>query len=133
MNNLHYLTLWEKQQCKCPFTYLFLWIDIWNVFRNVIDVAAIDSRNLHQHEYLERVKQYNSRVQHVLSVNRNALAGGLKSCLLRDVPHPEKILNSGVITDEERTLVCSLLVKRLHFYSLYFCRLTLHLQQHYMP
>lgn len=86
-------------------------------------MAAIDSRNLHQHEYLERVKQYNSRVQHVLSVNRNALASGLKSCLLRDVPHPEKILNSGVITQEERNLVCSLLVKRSHFYGLYFLQI----------
>lgn len=110
MNNLHYLTSLEKQQCKCHFTYFILLNNFLDVFRNVIDVAAIDSRNLHQHEYLERVKQYNSRVQHVLSVNRNALAGGLKNCLLRDVPQSEKILNSGVITHEERTLVCNLCV-----------------------
>ncbi|KAL1509059.1 hypothetical protein ABEB36_003860 [Hypothenemus hampei] len=72
---------------------------------NVIDVAALDTHNLQQHEYLERVKTYNIKVQHVLTSNRAVLGTKLKSCLLQDIPQPEKCLASDLIGSEDTNLV----------------------------
>ncbi|XP_066252300.1 ragulator complex protein LAMTOR1 [Euwallacea similis] len=74
---------------------------------NVIDVAALDSHNLQQHEYLERVKQYNIKVQQVLGANRNQLAVKLKNCVLQDVAQPEKILGADLIGPEDVALINS--------------------------
>ncbi|XP_050300369.1 ragulator complex protein LAMTOR1 [Anthonomus grandis grandis] len=74
---------------------------------NVIDVAALDSHNLQQHEYLERIKLYNIRVQQVLSANKNTISNKLKSCVLVDVPVPEKMLGAPLLGFEDRELITS--------------------------
>ncbi|KAJ8919376.1 hypothetical protein NQ315_016469 [Exocentrus adspersus] len=71
---------------------------------NVIDVAALDSHNLQQHEFLERSKMYNIKVQQVLANNRQ-LHKTLKKCILVDIPLPEKILNSDPISPEDLNLI----------------------------
>lgn len=77
----------------------------WYYFhRNVIDVAALDSHNLQQHEYLERTKMYNAKVQQILSANRNKLKRKPK-CILEDIMNPEKVLNSEPIKFEDLHLV----------------------------
>ncbi|CAG9765429.1 unnamed protein product [Ceutorhynchus assimilis] len=77
---------------------------------NVIDVAAIDSHNLQQQEYIERVKMYNIKINQVLAGNKGALANSLKSCLLEDVPQPEKILSGDLLNREDRHLMTSSLL-----------------------
>lgn len=72
---------------------------------NVIDVAALDSHNLQQHEYMERVKMYNVKVQQALASNRNTLANKLKSCILQDVPQPEKVLGADLLSLDDTNLV----------------------------
>lgn len=74
------------------------------IFRNVIDVAALDSHNLQQHEYLERTKMYNSKVQQILSANRNKLNKKLK-CILEDIMNPDEVLNSEPIKKEDLIMV----------------------------
>lgn len=71
--------------------------------RNVIDVAALDSHNLQQHEYLERMKQYNLKLQQVCVNNR--MQYKVRSCLLQDVPNPEKILSSDGVHPDDVKLV----------------------------
>lgn len=71
-------------QCVSVIKLLF---DLF-VHRNVIDVAALDSHNLQQHEYLERKKIYNMRIQ---QVNANSRTGARSKCLLlQDVPSAEE-------------------------------------------
>ncbi|CAG9763798.1 unnamed protein product [Ceutorhynchus assimilis] len=77
---------------------------------NVIDVFAIDSYNLQQQEYMERVKMYNIKINQVLAGNRGALANSLKSCLLEDVPQPEKILSGDLLNREDRHLMTTSLL-----------------------
>lgn len=74
------------------------------VFRNVIDVAALDSHNLQQHEYLERTKMYNSKVQQILSAHRHKLNRKPK-CILEDIMNPEEVLNSEPIKREDLIMV----------------------------
>ena len=74
-------------------------------FRNVIDVAALDSHNLQQHEYVERMKQYNVRVQQVCASKKNKLTHRFKNCLLEDIPWTDKILQSDSINADDRNLV----------------------------
>lgn len=69
----------------------------------MIDVAALDSHNLQQHEYIERMKQYNQRLQQLCASNRIQYKN--KSCILQDVPNPEKILNSDPVQPEDVKLV----------------------------
>ncbi|KAG5867497.1 hypothetical protein JTB14_015972 [Gonioctena quinquepunctata] len=71
---------------------------------NVIDVAALDSHNLQQHEYLERMKIYNMKVQQVFTNNRHKLSP-TPSCTLQDIPNPEKVLSSDVISTEELNMI----------------------------
>lgn len=71
--------------------------------RNVIDVAALDSHNLQQHEYLDRMKQYNQRLQQLCSAN--GIQYKSKTCILQDVPNPEKILNSDPVNPDDVKLV----------------------------
>lgn len=55
---------------------------------NVIDVAALDSHTLEQHEYHERVKHYTQKLQ----TGSRWIAPRRSLCLLVDVPAPEKLL-----------------------------------------
>lgn len=69
----------------------------------MIDVAALDSHNLQQHEYVEKMKQYAQRVQQACNQNKFDLKS--HTCLLQDVPMPEKLLNSENISDDDKKLV----------------------------
>lgn len=82
---------------------------------NVIDVAALDSHNLQQHDYLERMKLYSIRLQqvcatHKLPINKN------KNCMLLDVPdtQAERILASEPISVQDYTLINSILPKAVN-------------------
>ncbi|CAG2061584.1 unnamed protein product, partial [Timema podura] len=55
---------------------------------NVIDVAALDSHNLEQHEYLDRVKHYTQKLQ----TGSRWVSSRKAPCLLVDIPAPEKLL-----------------------------------------
>lgn len=66
------------------------------MYRNVIDVAAMGAHNLEQHEYLERVKHYSIKLQAVSS--RSLMPH--KTCLLVDIPAPDKIVNM-IITETD--------------------------------
>ncbi|XP_063228395.1 ragulator complex protein LAMTOR1 isoform X2 [Bacillus rossius redtenbacheri] len=55
---------------------------------SVIDVAALESHTLEQHDFLDRVRQYSQRLQ---SSGRWA-APARAPCLLADIPAPEKLL-----------------------------------------
>nr|CAD7398651.1 unnamed protein product [Timema poppensis] len=55
---------------------------------NVIDVAALDSHNLEQHEYLDRVKHYTQKLQ----TGSRWVSSRKPPCLLVDIPAPEKLL-----------------------------------------
>lgn len=70
---------------------------------NVIDVAALGSHNMEQHEYLERMNQYHSKIALV--------AGGSwqnpvkRQCLLIDIPNPEKILSNSAISSNNFIMI----------------------------
>lgn len=70
----------------------------------------MDSHNLQQHEYLERTKLYNSKVQQILLANKNKLNKKPK-CILEDIMDPEKVLNSNPISKEDLNLVIILVLK----------------------
>lgn len=66
----------------------------------MIDVGALDSHNLEQHEYMDRSRAYSKRIE----------SGGVKvpagtACLLKDIPAPERILAAEPLTREDRELV----------------------------
>lgn len=73
---------------------------------NVIDVAALDTHNLQQHEYLERIKIYNVKVQQVLAANKQQYSKKC-NCILQDIPNPEKVLNSDPISTDDLTMITS--------------------------
>ncbi|CAG9819566.1 unnamed protein product [Phaedon cochleariae] len=77
-----------------------------NTATNVIDVAALDSHNLQQHEYLERMKIYNIKVQQVLSNNKQ-LFTTRPNPVLQDIPNPDKVLNSDPVTIGDLNLIRS--------------------------
>lgn len=84
--------------------------------RNVIDVAALDSHNLQQHEYLERTKMYNAKVQQILSANRSKLSKKPK-CILEDIVNPEQYLHSEPISNEDLNMVniiCLCILTEIH-------------------
>lgn len=103
MNNLHLIGYYKKLQrmdLKCN----KFWVNFC-CCRNVIDVAALDSHNLQQHEYVERMKLYNLRVQQVCSNKKNKLTHRLKNCILEDIPWTDKILQSEPINTDDKNLV----------------------------
>ncbi|XP_054264568.1 ragulator complex protein LAMTOR1 [Macrosteles quadrilineatus] len=65
---------------------------------NVIDVAAMGAHNLEQHEYAERVNHYKLKLQGV--ANRHQ-APRKQSCLLVDIPLPDKVLAITPIEDKD--------------------------------
>lgn len=69
----------------------------------MIDVAALDSHNLQQHEYVDKMKHYSQRVQRACSQNKFVLKNS--PCLLQDIPMPEKVLASESISAEDRNMV----------------------------
>ncbi|XP_071452536.1 ragulator complex protein LAMTOR1 [Hetaerina americana] len=106
---------------------------------NVIDVAALDSHNLEQHEYLERMRQYTQRLG-AMGANINsrwagnaagAGAGGsgtllapsgmggpstspsgrMNLCLLTDIPAPEKVLSEDHPNPEDLAIMSNALEK----------------------
>ncbi|XP_060532025.1 ragulator complex protein LAMTOR1 [Cylas formicarius] len=77
---------------------------------NVIDVAAIDSHNLQQHEYLERIKMYKVRVQQVLSGNRTKFTNKPKIAVLQDIANPELVLSADLLGLDDITLITSSVV-----------------------
>lgn len=81
--------------CKC--------LDVFVLhYRNVIDVAALGSHALEQHDYLERVKHYSQRLQLA-----GQWGGSLNHhiCVLTDVPAPERWLAAEPIHPSDQSLV----------------------------
>ncbi|KAK4887855.1 hypothetical protein RN001_004126 [Aquatica leii] len=72
---------------------------------NVIDVAALDSHNLQQHEYVERMRQYSLKLQQACASNK--LPPRTKMCLLQDIPAPEKVLSSESVNPDDLRLINS--------------------------
>ncbi|XP_076375795.1 late endosomal/lysosomal adaptor, MAPK and MTOR activator 1 isoform X2 [Megalopta genalis] len=80
--------------------------NIPRVHSNVIDVGALDSHNLEQHEYMERSRAYSKRIE----------AGKVKvpqttSCLLKDIPAPEKILATDPLGSGDHGLITEMVSK----------------------
>ncbi|KAF5286411.1 hypothetical protein FQR65_LT12591 [Abscondita terminalis] len=76
---------------------------------NVIDVAALDSHNLQQHEYVERMRQYSSKLQQACASNK--VPSRSKLCILQDVPAPEKVLSTDLIQGDDLCLITSAVAK----------------------
>ncbi|KAL0111993.1 hypothetical protein PUN28_013314 [Cardiocondyla obscurior] len=73
---------------------------------NVIDVGALDTHNLEQHEYMDRSRAYSKRIE----------SGRVKlpetaSCLLKDIPAPERILAADPLATEDQELITEMLNK----------------------
>ncbi|XP_076175486.1 late endosomal/lysosomal adaptor, MAPK and MTOR activator 1 isoform X2 [Ptiloglossa arizonensis] len=73
---------------------------------NVIDVGALDSHNLEQHEYMDRSRAYSKRIE----------TGGVKvpdstSCLLKDIPDSERILTAEPLAPDDHELINNMLIK----------------------
>lgn len=74
---------------------------------NVIDVGALDSHNLEQHEYMDRSRAYLKRIE----------TGGIKvpdsasSCLLKDIPAPERVLAAEPLAVGDHSLITEMLNK----------------------
>lgn len=64
----------------------------------------MDSHNLEQQEYADRIRQYLQRVQQTFS-NHNTIPTLTTPCLLTDIPTPEKILTSIDITNDDWDLI----------------------------
>lgn len=75
------------------------------LFRNVIDVAALDSHNLQQHEYVERVKHYNAKAQQVCAAKKSRLTQKLRNCILEDIASPDRVLHSESLSHDDRNMV----------------------------
>ncbi|XP_014216154.1 ragulator complex protein LAMTOR1 [Copidosoma floridanum] len=73
---------------------------------NIIDVGALDSHNLEQHEYLERSRAYAKRIETV-----GVKVPEISYCLLRDIPAPEKVLASEPITQNDKQLITNFMQK----------------------
>ncbi|KAJ8678704.1 hypothetical protein QAD02_014491 [Eretmocerus hayati] len=73
---------------------------------NIIDVGALDSHNLEQHEYMERSRAYSKRIETVGIELPHA-----PYCLLRDIPDPERVLSSEPITQSDRDIMTNFLQK----------------------
>lgn len=72
---------------------------------NVIDVAALDSHNLEQHEYLERIRHYGQKLQ---STSR-WVPPKRPPCLLVDIPAPEKLLAAEPISQQDLLMITTMM------------------------
>lgn len=119
MNKAHLIVFFMRLQrknflLKCCFEIsllgyknsIRLWVSqhSWLIYyyRNIIDVGALDSHNLEQHEYLERSRAYAKRIETV-----GIRVPEISYCLLKDIPAPERILASEPITQNDKDLVSS--------------------------
>ncbi|XP_044749876.1 ragulator complex protein LAMTOR1 [Coccinella septempunctata] len=68
---------------------------------NVIDVGALNSHNLQQNEYIERMRHYDSRVQ---QCNKSKLMTR-KKCILQDIPTTDKILGVDSLSTEDVQMI----------------------------
>ncbi|XP_015593333.1 ragulator complex protein LAMTOR1 [Cephus cinctus] len=73
---------------------------------NVIDIGALDSHNLEQHEYMDRSKAYSKRIETV-----GVKVPDISSCLLTDIPAPERILSTEPLPSADRQLIKDMLDK----------------------
>lgn len=76
---------------------------------NVIDVGALDSHNLQQHEFMDRMKQYNFKVQ--LCMNNKSKLFNKNKCILQDISSNDEILKKNSISSMEYNKICGLLIK----------------------
>jgi len=74
-------------------------------------VGALDTHNLEQHEYMDRSRAYLKRIE----------SGRIKfpetaSCLLKDIPAPERILaaNPLAAADQELVSICKAISSDSH-------------------
>jgi hypothetical protein len=70
----------------------------------VIDVAALDSHTLEQHEYQDRVTHYTHRLNGQAVVQRWK-PPPTRTCLLTDVNGPEKLLSTDQTLPSDLALV----------------------------
>lgn len=68
-------------------------------------MAALDSHNLQQHEYLERMKMYNAKVQQICANNKSQIVNKFRNNGLQDIADPEAVLSSEPINPEHANLV----------------------------
>ena len=77
--------------------------------RNIIDVAALDSHNLEQHEYVEKARQYIQKTQAVqpvlLSKYHRLSAAKTTPGVLKDIPAVESLLKDPPISVEDYQLM----------------------------
>ncbi|KAL7293710.1 hypothetical protein TKK_0012782 [Trichogramma kaykai] len=71
---------------------------------NIIDVGALDSHNLEQHEYIERSRTYIKRIE-----TSGIRVPDLSFCLLKDIPAPEKVLASATLNPVDKDLIMNFL------------------------
>lgn len=76
---------------------------VFLLYSNVIDVAALDSHNLEQHEYKERTKQYQQRLMQGTGQRWHLPSPSL----LADIPMPEKVLCATPLSYADMDLVSS--------------------------
>jgi ragulator complex protein LAMTOR1 len=70
----------------------------------VIDVAALDSHTLEQHEYQDRVTHYTQRLNG-LAVMQRWRAPSTRVCILADLPNPEKLLSTNGVHPNDLQMV----------------------------
>lgn len=75
-------------------------IQCYSFCSNVIDVGALDTHNLEQHEYMDRSRAYMKRIE----VARIKLPD-TTSCLLKDIPAPEKVLAADPLAAGDQAMV----------------------------
>ncbi|XP_046743202.1 ragulator complex protein LAMTOR1 isoform X3 [Diprion similis] len=71
---------------------------------NVIDVGALDSHNLEQHEYMDRSKAYAKRIE-VIGVQ----IPDHPPCLLKDIPAPERVLAEEGLPQQDREMITDMM------------------------
>ncbi|XP_018326741.1 ragulator complex protein LAMTOR1 [Agrilus planipennis] len=76
---------------------------------DVIDIAALDSHNLQQHEYLDRMKQYSLKLQQACAANK--LPQKNNKSILQDIPQPEKVLMTAPLSSSDISLISSIVNK----------------------
>ncbi|XP_026476905.1 ragulator complex protein LAMTOR1-like [Ctenocephalides felis] len=70
---------------------------------NVIDVAAMDSHTLEQHDYMDRIRLYNQRMMQAWNNIQISPVG--PHCLLIDISAPEKVLGTNPISAADQQLI----------------------------
>ncbi|KAK9875674.1 hypothetical protein WA026_009470 [Henosepilachna vigintioctopunctata] len=74
---------------------------------NVIDVGALDTHTLQQTEYIERMRQYDLRLQ---QCNKSKLIIK-KKCILQDIPYTDKIFSTDPLSSSDVNMINSFMKK----------------------